>query len=244
MIFFSPIPKVLQSQRHQIRGFSLVELLVAIAVLSILIAISIAGLNATKNRASSAQSISNFREIHAAIALFVVNNNGEFPRSRTFIPEGGSGSAWGYEGGFWFNAIGEYLDEGRQFRQELVGTGPWPQNIPFACPSIIDRNLHGWGGAGIDVGLNGYLFPAGTPPSPRVLAANVQNPSQALLVADSAAPGTGVGSWQVGHGGAFSANSIAFRHNGRATILHVDGSIKQMKRQDLTPDVINRLAGR
>lgn len=225
-------------------GFTMIELLVSISVLVVLMSIIFIGIRGVRERATAVECISNMREIHTAMSLYVMNNNGEYPRARTFVPEGGSGSAWNYEGGFWFNAIGEYLDEGRRFRQDLVSTGPWPQNIPFACPSITDKSLHGWGGAGIDIGLNGYLFPAGSPPTSRVRAVNIENPSRALLAVDAADPDTGRGAWQSGHPGAFTGNNIAFRHGGRANILFVDGRVGQIESDDLTPELIERLAGK
>jgi prepilin-type processing-associated H-X9-DG protein/prepilin-type N-terminal cleavage/methylation domain-containing protein len=237
MSFLSP-------KRVKPRGFTIVELLVAISIILILMGIILIGVRGTRERANAAKSVSNLREIHNAISMYVMNNDGEYPRSRTFVPEGVSGNPWNYEGGFWFNAIGEYLDEGRRFRQDLVGSGPWPQNIPFASPSITDKSLHGWGGAGIDIGLNGYLFPAGSPPTPRVRGVNIENPSRALLAVDAADPNTGIGSWQSGHPGAFTGNNIAFRHGGRANILFVDGSVGQIERDDLTPELIRQLAGK
>jgi prepilin-type processing-associated H-X9-DG protein len=228
----------------RLSGFTLVELLVVISIMIILMGIILIGIRGTRERANLAKSVSNMREIHMAVSMFVMNNNNEFPRARTFRPQGATGSDWDYEGGFWFNAIGPYLDEGRRFRQDLVASGPWPQNIPFACPSITDKSKHGWGGAGIDVGLNGYLFPAGGPEIARVRATNIENPSRALLAADAATPSTGVGSWQTDHPGAFTGANIAFRHGGKANILFVDGRVGQIEPGDLTPDLIKQLAGK
>ncbi|MDQ8195982.1 hypothetical protein QEH59_16220 [Coraliomargarita sp. SDUM461004] len=172
-----------------------------------------------------------------------MNNHGEYPRARTYVPEGASGSAWDFEGGFWFNAIGPYLEEGRRFDQELVSTGPWPQNIPFASPSI-DEDKHGWGGAGIDIGYNGYLFPAGSPPTSRVRSINIVNPSRALLAGD-AENANGVGTWQIGVPGSFVESSIAFRHGGKANLLFVDGHVDQIVAEDLEDDeFVKQLAGK
>ena len=233
------------SQPSTSRGFTLIELLTVIAFIAILGSILLVGIGKVRERAVSIESVSNLREIHSAISMYVMNNNGEYPRARTLVPTGGSGSVWNYESGFWFNAIGEYLDEGRRFRQDLVATGPWPQSTPFASPSITDKSLHGWGGAGIDVGLNGYLFPAGRPPTPRVRDLNIENPARALLAADAADPSTGIGSWQTGHPGAFSGANIAFRHGGKANLLFVDGSVRQITPDQLEDeDFVESLAGK
>jgi prepilin-type processing-associated H-X9-DG protein len=220
----------------RLSGFTLVELLVVISIMIILMGIILIGIRGTRERANLAKSVSNMREIHMAVSMFVMNNNNEFPRARTNPPPGVEG--------LWFVAVGEYLDEGRRFRQDLVASGPWPQNIPFACPSITDKSKHGWGGAGSDVGLNAYLFPVGGAGTARVRATNIENPSRALLAGDAANPNTGVGSWNIGHGGAFTGDNIAFRHGGKANILFVDGRVGQIERGDLTPDLIKQLAGK
>jgi prepilin-type processing-associated H-X9-DG protein len=224
-------------------AFTLVEIIFAISIILILLMIVLVSVGGARERANLSKSVSNMREIHMAFSLYVMNNNNEYPRARTFAPEGSGGGDWDYEGGFWFNAIGEYLDEGRRFRQDLVASGPWPQNIPFACPSI-DKDKQGWGGAGVDIGINGFLFPSGTPPSPRVRATEIKNPSQTMLVADAKSRSSGIGSWLIHDPSPMAVNGIDFRHGGKANMLFVDGRVSQITPEYINnPDNVRKLRG-
>jgi len=224
------------------RAFTLIELLTVIAVIGVLAAILIPTVGRARQSAYQAEAIANLREIHSAISMYVVNNNNQYPRSQTLKPEGATGSDWDYDGGFWFNTIAPYLEEGRRFNRQLVRTkGPWPQSIPFASPFITDKELHGWGGAGIDIGYNGHLFPRKVAGSARVRAVNIENPSRALLAVDAMNPNNGVGAWSVGSAGAFQPGRIAFRNNGQANVLFVDGSVTQITREDLDDPVFVKL---
>jgi prepilin-type processing-associated H-X9-DG protein len=151
--------------------------------------------------------------------------------------------------GYWFAAIGPYLDEGRRFDQSKVKTGPWPQNIPFACPSCTN---HGWGGAGIDVGINGYQVGATQNTNNITTALRIAKASAlstTLLVADAQDAG-GVGAWQVGWRigavGSFnvSTEAIATRHKGRANVLYFDGHVGQVTAEQLKdPKFVEQLGG-
>jgi prepilin-type processing-associated H-X9-DG protein/prepilin-type N-terminal cleavage/methylation domain-containing protein len=224
-------------------GFTLIELLVVIAITAVLAALLFPAFNKARESSQRTQCLANLREIFTAIQGYVQENDGEYPPSAT-----------GQNGvnGYWFAAIGPYLDEGRRFDQSKVSTGPWPQDIPFACPAV-EEGKHGWGGAGIDLGINGYQVGATTNPNANVTTAlriaKASALSTTLLVADAANATTGVGSWQIGWrigsgSGGFPGAGIATRHNGRANVLYFDGHVGQVTREQLQDaDFVEKLGG-
>lgn len=231
-----------RSSRRRLLAFTLIELLVVIAIIAVLAAIAFPGYRSMVENSRTAQCTSNLREIFTGIQGYVQDNNGIYPPSTT-----GKNGANGY----WFAAIGPYLDEGRRFDQSKVKTGPWPQNIPFACPSCTK---HGWGGAGIDVGINGYQVGATVNPTnitTGLRTAKASALSTTLLVADAKSP-NGSGNWQIGwrigtNGGSFAsvaADQIDTRHNGRANVLYFDGHVGQVTAKQLEDrDFLEQLGG-
>jgi len=224
--------------RHR-HGFTLVEMLVVIAIIAVLAAIAFPGFKSMLENSRATQCTANLREIFNGIQGYVQDNNGVYPPSTT----GKNGV-----NGYWFAAIGPYLGEGRRFDQSKVKTGPWPQNIPFACPSCTN---HGWGGAGIDVGINGYQVGATQNTNNITTALRIAKASAlstTLLVADAAA-GSGAGAWQIGWrigagGGQFDGSSIATRHKDRANVLYFDGHVGQVTGEQLKdPKFVEQLGG-
>jgi prepilin-type N-terminal cleavage/methylation domain-containing protein/prepilin-type processing-associated H-X9-DG protein len=227
------------------RGFTLLELLVVIAIIAVLAALAFPVFNKAREGSQSTQCMANLRQIFIGIQGYVQEKNGQYPPSAT-----------GQNGvnGYWFAAIGPYLDEGRRFDQSKVSTGPWPQKIPFACPAV-EKGKHGWGGAGIDVGINGYQVGATTNPNAssttELRLAKASALSTTLLVADAANATTGVGAWQIGwrigSNGRFApdaGNTIATRHNGRANVLYFDGHVGKVSVEQLQdPEFLEKLGG-
>jgi len=223
--------------RHR-HGFTLVEMLVVIAIIAVLAAIAFPGYKSMLESSRATQCTANLREIFTGIQGYVQENNGQYPPSRK---TGGNPE-------FWFAAIGPYLDEGRRFDQSKVKSGPWPQNIPFACPSCTN---HGWGGAGIDVGINGYQVGATVDPKNSTTGLRIAKASAlstTLLVADAWDDATKMGAWQVGYrigpNAKFSGTSIATRHKGRANVLYFDGHVGQVTSEQLEDeDFVEKLGG-
>jgi prepilin-type N-terminal cleavage/methylation domain-containing protein/prepilin-type processing-associated H-X9-DG protein len=72
-------------------GFTLVEILVAVAIIGVLITIVFVSLGSVGKRSASVQSQSNLRQLGAAMHLFATENNGHFPpaASQTRNEDGG-----------------------------------------------------------------------------------------------------------------------------------------------------------
>jgi prepilin-type N-terminal cleavage/methylation domain-containing protein/prepilin-type processing-associated H-X9-DG protein len=65
-------------------GFTLVELVVVIAILAILAGLLMPALSSAKQRATSARCISNLRQQGMAVRLYADENQGRLPRARDF----------------------------------------------------------------------------------------------------------------------------------------------------------------
>jgi prepilin-type processing-associated H-X9-DG protein/prepilin-type N-terminal cleavage/methylation domain-containing protein len=238
---FVPSPMTRTSRRRPL-AFTLIEMLVVIAIIAVLAATAFPGYQSMMGNSRAAQCTSNLREIFNGIQGYVQDNNGIYPPSTT----GNNGV-----NGYWFAAIGPYLGEGRRFDQSKVNSGPWPQNIPFACPSCTN---HGWGGAGIDVGINGFQVGATQNTNNATTALRIAKASAlstTLLVADAKGPNGG-GAWQIGwrigaNGGSFAsvaADQIDPRHKGRANVLYFDGHVGQVTTEQLQDrDFLEKLGG-
>ena len=227
----------ISSSRSRVSGFSLLELLCAIAILAILAALLVSVVRSSRGKTNQIRCTSNLRTIGQAFSMFVSDHNGEYPRAST--PNDQGNPDFKYEGGFWFNALGAYLGEANRFKQELVTPGPHPQPIPFACPSVAPGQ-HGWGDAGIDMAINSFILPSTPYYTRRVRASSVNNPSTTFLVAESAA-------WMITipAGANPAMPAFQFRHDGAVNILFFDGHVGQVLRKTLqtNPAEIAKLRG-
>src|SRR5699024_5186845 len=66
-------------QRH-IRGFTRIELLVVITIISLLIAILLPALSAARKAAQTIQCMSNQRQVGLAMDMYVSSHNSRYPR--------------------------------------------------------------------------------------------------------------------------------------------------------------------
>ena len=66
-------------RKNQIRAFSLVELLVVIAVIAILAAILLPVLDKAKQRAQTADCLNNMKQLQASYRMYVDDNNDYLP---------------------------------------------------------------------------------------------------------------------------------------------------------------------
>src|SRR6266404_7820608 len=79
-------------QRARRRGFTLIELLVVIAIIGILAAMLLPALNKARDKALTAASLSNLRQIYLLVRAYTDDHDGYWPRARgdALVPTLGS----------------------------------------------------------------------------------------------------------------------------------------------------------
>jgi len=150
-------------------AFTLIELLIVIAIIAVLAGLLLPVLSRAKESARSAQCLSQMRQIGLAVRLHADENDDEFPRSQH--------SAFSYGQPTWGRAIAEQLAESAQTWTNLLSS-------VYHCPS--DRRTTPW-----SYGQNVYfeLDPqnddyAGSPQSWR-RTASIPHPAGTILQAET-----------------------------------------------------------
>jgi len=189
-------------------GFTLVELLVSLAVIAGLIALLVPTINTLRAKAGEAACAGNLRQIGAAFTLLLNDTDGVYPAyqdTNTVV---------------WFNKLGPYLNlppdvSYRESRPEV-----------FKCPN---NSTHRWDFSKLSYGYNQYLGdndPSG-PNRIRIRRVAITHPSEVILCADGDSREETYNSvldrgWR----------GVGVIHRGGANILYTDGHVAWHLRDD------------
>ena len=92
------------------RGFSLIELLVTLAVVALLIGILVPALGAARDAARAAHCLSNLKQLATATTNYAVSNHQVLPQPTANSDGGGSAADLRRKGKLlWYNAVDDYL---------------------------------------------------------------------------------------------------------------------------------------
>lgn len=226
----------------RVRAFTLVELLITLAVLAILVAIIIPTVGSVRDRSLAVQSTANLRQIGQVAALYITESQGVYPTWRTWTD--GSGSwVWDQYGN-------------RPDRDGTASGGILPYMMGYHEGGLMTRDDYNAPGS-----PNTFNCPANeSTTSARGYAANqrvMRDPprtiggefreSTALYATDFLNPGNVVmitsNSMEFNNRRWFNLNNwedtIGFhRHRGRAAILFGDFSVRMVSREELTEENI------
>lgn len=155
------------------RGFTVMELLLAVVIVSVLAALTSAGFSNLNSQAKATQCMSKLRGLGAGILLYTQDHDGEFPRS--------SHSAYGKGQPGWGRSIVGYLGES-EYGSEEAWKNAYARH--FVCPQDSSW-VEGWSYAlNVHFELETYERYTGKPATWHRLI-QVPQPSRTLLLAES-----------------------------------------------------------
>jgi prepilin-type processing-associated H-X9-DG protein/prepilin-type N-terminal cleavage/methylation domain-containing protein len=213
---------------HRPAAFSLIELLVSIAVIAILAAVILPALSQSKQSAWRAQCTSNLRQLGMATEMYWDDNKGN---SFRYIF-----GTTNYGQIYWFGWIGPGTEGQRPFDLSLGALHPYINgSLVRICPSLnyaLAQFKLKADGIVYSYGYNLYLSAAST--KPPVVAGKISHPTDTALFADAAqvndfqAPASPANpmleEWYYVDTDTSYPNGH-FRHNQKANVVFADGHV-------------------
>lgn len=211
-------PEASTKLRPRAPGFTLTELMVAIVIVVILVAIAFPIVSGAREKAGTAQCVNNLKQIGIGLHSHISENHGRFP-------DGSADVSW-YPGittdRCWYDAAAENM--GREYVPYHRGD---PLPAVFGCPAGHGEAYEPkWPYTG-DYAANVRLGnPKGANPVLKLAA--VRKPSSTPYVQDTVKQNN-FGEWVFQKGASKEANAaFADRHRGKGNILWVDGHVSSL----------------
>lgn len=205
------------------RGFTLIELLVVIAVLA---AILLPAISSVRERSNLAQCASNLRQLQAASLLYSNEHGIYLPYTINAGESGGSVTGRTY----WYNNP-DYLN----YLGGSKEAGDAVQKLMF-CPTRGDiRTSTADYVGGYSYGMNIQNIPGGwsTVGKSGVNTVKLERPSEKMAFADGADVFILMYASKAYDQEKYTQHAIAYRHNGKANIVHFDGSVSTLSKEDV-----------
>jgi prepilin-type N-terminal cleavage/methylation domain-containing protein/prepilin-type processing-associated H-X9-DG protein len=121
--------------RKDLRGFTLVELLVVIGIIAVLISLLLPALNKAREQANSIKCMSNLRQISEGLFTYMSQNNGYIIPSFNLPRQAGVATNWVSGPGVIMDGWPAILDRDGFVRSTALNT-----NTVFYCPDTVDIN--------------------------------------------------------------------------------------------------------
>lgn len=176
------MPRPTGFRRDRTTGFTLLELLTALAVVAVLLSILIPVVGSIREKATQTACASRLRAIGSAVNLFVADNGGFYPTNGIGTDSEGN-LAPGFRARRWPLQVSAYMDV-PTFEQggELTSADIYGQPS-FRCPAVT-----GFSGA---VGIYGYNDAFGDEFDP-LRSAEIEEPANTILMACLDGPNGGL----------------------------------------------------
>lgn len=223
-------------------GFSLIELMVVIAIIAILAALLLTALSQSMRRARQIHCVSNLHQVGIGIQNFVANNHA-YPSFQ--------GGTNGDNSGIWFVQLERGGFDNSKPRTNFFSEGVWH------CPSNGGRewsyayNTYGVAPIGYNgpaamnpkyaaLGLYGAYHPGSLSITP-VAESEVVSPSQMMAVGDSVVGGLDFMRQDLKY---LEQHGASARHRGRLNVVSCDGHVEsptlKFLFQDTSDDALSR----
>lgn len=235
--------------RHHFRAFTLIELLLVIAVIAILAALLLPALARSKTTAQRIRCVSNLHQLGLATHLYWDDNTGNCFRYTSGFTNGGQL--------FWFGWLGPGAEGERSFDPQTGALWPYLEGRGVElCPSLnyttgqIKLKARG---AAFGYGYNLQL--STMPSKPPVLLARVSRPADLAVLADAAQVNTFQAPASPEHPMLeefyyISTNrneaTAHFRHAQKAGVVFADGHVamEKMEANSLDQNLPKQFVGR
>jgi prepilin-type N-terminal cleavage/methylation domain-containing protein/prepilin-type processing-associated H-X9-DG protein len=233
------IPRFIRRPHHS-TGFTLVELLVSLSVLSVVVLIVVLAVNNVKQKASTTLALNRLKGLGQANAAFADDNAGKYVPVFGFDDQLNSKPAWFYNEEFLRRLTG---DTGFIRKvEEYEGMDGYPECI--LDPVTVEAKQRYWSRLSASFGYNQENMPGGDWGRPNTERSHstytIPYPArtfQFITATDWTAKYSGRKLWKTKpNEGRTQDGKIAFRHDGRAIAVFYDGHTKA-----LTPEDIERI---
>jgi prepilin-type N-terminal cleavage/methylation domain-containing protein/prepilin-type processing-associated H-X9-DG protein len=219
--------------RRLCSGFTLVELLVVIAIIAVLAALAMPFVKGALERSQSARSISNLKQIGAAVIRYTTEYNGSFPYLNA------AHDRTGFNTRYWpLELENTVLNHPRKHAHD--GT----KHKIFRDPTLPRSSTHvmsDYGGNPL-VFLNAWASPTARP----LRLLNVRSPSKTIMVCTAINPANGMGAWWLNYDYPTGGNSLAVADarlsGGQVGAVFVDGHVENIPGDKLRDDLDYRRA--
>ena len=215
------------------RGFTLVEVLVVVAIIAILVGISFSGFIKYRKAADKAAVLGNIRALQVANAIYASENNGAYIKAFSFDKDEKLESAWHMEPEFLRIFTGNPDVKGSA---HITG-------VPHSSldPAVVRAKKYLWDQVEASYGYNQGHMPPGWPmksTSSTYKASSLTDPARTfsfISCTDWNAKFTGRYLWEGAKAveGKTPDGKIAFRHDGKAAVVYFDGHVELISKADM-----------
>lgn len=154
------------------RAFTLIELMVVVAIVGILIAITIPATSKALNRARNIQCTGNLKQLSAAMLLYCKDNQGKFP----VLLNTATTNQWG-------TTIARYL-RGKAYENGLDPKSPAKERAVFFCPNALKHHPGDYPGKHGSYAMNSEFMENRVDAGPARRISNFNRTSTTVMLAD------------------------------------------------------------